>query len=50
MLEKSKDQQDVAQDLERPFLTNSKKRFSTIQGDLDDFIFFGEEIKKCSER
>lgn len=27
-----------------------KDGISKIKGDLDDFIFFGEEIKKCSER
>lgn len=31
-------------------IIESQKTLSNVKGDLDDFIFFGEEIKPCSER
>lgn len=50
LAEDRKEKNKMKKDPDFYFDYMKKDGISKIKGDLDDFIFFGEEIKRCSER
>ena len=46
MYQKENDVLDKKKDPVKEYIEKIRK----IEGDLDDFIFYGEEVKECSEK